>query len=181
VTGPAARLLDQPAVAAFDRWVDTALEPLRGHAIADRVFSTASHLGDWALIWHVVGTVRGLRSERNAGEALQLTLLLAAESVIVNQGMKRLFRRERPTPAGESRHGLRTPRTSSFPSGHASAAFFSAGVLTRRSPRLAPLWYSIAVVVALSRPFVRIHHGSDIVGGAVVGATLARIATRILP
>ena len=36
-----------PQVDAFDRWVDDALELLRGNPIADRVFTTASHLGDF--------------------------------------------------------------------------------------------------------------------------------------
>jgi membrane-associated phospholipid phosphatase len=42
------------------------------------------------------------------------------------------------------------------------------------------LWISIAVVVALSRVVVRIHHLSDIVGGIVTGALLGGIAIPII-
>lgn len=176
MSGPLAPLLGAPAIARFDERADRWLDPLRGHGLFDRVARIASTLGDWSLLWHLVGGLRGLRSERNAAEALQLSALLGAESLLVNQGIKRLFRRDRPLPAGDPRYRLRTPSTSSFPSGHASAAFFAAGVLTRRSPSLAPLWYSIALVVLISRPFVRIHHASDVLGGALVGAALARVA-----
>ncbi|MEZ5218677.1 MAG: phosphatase PAP2 family protein [Ilumatobacteraceae bacterium] len=59
---------------------------------------------------------------------------LGVESLLVNQGLKRLFRRDRPTTTGDDRYRVRQPSTSSFPSGHASAAFFAARLLTRRSP-----------------------------------------------
>jgi undecaprenyl-diphosphatase len=180
VTGPLAPLLDQPAIARFDEWADRLLEPLRRQPRLGKVFHVASELGDWSLVWHLVGGGRGLRTARTAAEALELSALLGVESLLVNQGVKRLFRRPRPTTGGDERYQVRTPSTSSFPSGHASAGFFAAGILTRRSPRLAPLWYGIALVVALSRPFVRIHHASDILGGALVGAALARLARPLL-
>jgi membrane-associated phospholipid phosphatase len=34
----------------------------------------------------------------------------------------------------------------------------------------------VAVVVALSRVMVRIHHASDVIGGALVGAALGWVA-----
>lgn len=169
------------AVAAFDRWADATLEALRGNPAADRLFSAASHLGDFSLIWHIIGLSRGLTSDEHADQAFVLAAFLAAESLVVNQGVKRLFRRTRPTPAGDLRYTLRRPSTSSFPSGHASAAFAAATILTgwdgRRS---APLWFSIAAVVALSRAYVRIHHASDVVAGALFGVALASAAKRVV-
>lgn len=168
-----------PQIAAFDDWADGRLERLRGNPVADRVFTTASQLGDMSLIWHLVSVARTLAGAPPV-EALQLSALIGAESLIVNQGVKRLFRRERPTVAGDDRFDVRTPSTSSFPSGHASSAMFAATMLTRLDRRRAPLWYTIAMIVAMSRPYVRIHHASDIVGGAIVGKLLARAATTII-
>ena len=45
--------------------------------------------------------------------------------------------------------------------------------------RSIPLWGSVAALVALSRPYVRIHHASDIVGGVVAGTAMAAVAKRI--
>ncbi len=176
--GPLAGLLESGAVRRFDDWADVHLDALRGVPFADRVASAASTLGDWSLIWHLTGALRGLTSERAARQAIELSALLGLESLIVNQGIKRLFRRERPLPAGDPRYAQRTPSTSSFPSGHASAAFFAARILSGYSPRGAVAWYSLAVIVAASRPFVRIHHASDAVAGALVGAALAGLAQR---
>ena len=110
-----------------------------------------------------------------------LALLIGAESLVVNQGIKRLFKRVRPTESGDERYEVRTPSTSSFPSGHASAAGFTATVLTGwDGKRSAPLWWSLAGIVASSRAYVRIHHASDVVAGIAVGAALGRSARRVL-
>lgn len=170
-----------PRVASFDLWADQQLERLRGNPAADLVFTNASHLGDFSVIWHIIGATRGITSERRANQAIALSGALGIESVVVNQGVKRLFRRQRPTDAGDARYEIRTPSTSSFPSGHASSAFFAATLLTtwgRR--RTAPAWFGIAAIVAVSRAYVRIHHASDIVGGALVGLALGNIAKRVL-
>ncbi len=168
-------------VAAFDRWADAQLEALRGNPAADQLFSAASHLGDFSLIWHIIGLTRGLTSDQHADQAIMLSAFLGAESLVVNQGVKRLFRRTRPTPSGDERYAMRRPSTSSFPSGHASSAFAAASLLTvwggRRS---APLWFAVASVVGLSRAYVRIHHASDVVGGAVLGLMLGAAAKRIV-
>ena len=165
-------------VQRFDRRADAVLERIRSrHHLLDRVFTGASHLGDFSLIWHIVGVTRGLTSDSAANQAFVFSALIGLESLVVNQGVKRLFRRTRPTETGDPRFQVRKPRTSSFPSGHASAAFFAATVLTHWSGwSWAPLWITMAVVVATSRAFVRIHHASDVVGGAVVGLALGQVA-----
>jgi len=183
-TAPNRRLLQQGtgAVESFDAWADAMLERLRGNQVADKVFTAASELGDFSLLWHIVGGVRGLTSETHAQQAFVFSALIGAESLIVNQGIKRLFCRVRPTEAGDPRYPVRRPSTSSFPSGHASAAFFAATVLTHFSgARYAPVWFGVATVVGSSRAYVRIHHASDVVGGAVVGAALGAAAVAALP
>ncbi len=168
-----------PVGAAVDAAVDRAWEPLRGRPLADRVFYTASELGDFSLIWHIAGLARGLTSRRGHREALRLAVALGAESALVNGAVKSLFRRDRPVHEEERPHNLRQPLTSSFPSGHASAAFMAATLLAERS-KVRPLWYGLAGVVALSRIHVRIHHASDVVVGAGVGLALGRAVRRVL-
>jgi undecaprenyl-diphosphatase len=103
------------------------------------------------------------------------------ESLLVNQGIKRLVDRPRPQPVDPRPHDLRKPLTSSFPSGHASSAFTAAGVLGERDPALRPLYYGIALLVATSRVHVQVHHASDVIAGAALGAVFARVATRLWP
>ena len=169
-----------PAVDAFDRAADELLERLRGHPLADRLFTAASHAGDFSLIWHLASLARAV-ARRRPDQAVVLAAALGLESLIVNQGVKRLFRRTRPTISGDERLQVRTPSTSAFPSGHASAAAFAAATLIAwDGRRWAPLWISLAAVVGVSRAYVKIHHASDVVGGALTGVALATVMRPLL-
>jgi membrane-associated phospholipid phosphatase len=169
-----------PWVASFDRRIDLAFDRIRGEPAVDRVFLAASRLGDWSLVWHLLGIIRSV-ARRRPDQAIALALALGVESLVVNQGIKRIFRRQRPTVAGADGLDVRAPSTSSFPSGHASSAAFASTILIRwDGRRWAPLWLAVAALVGLSRVHVRIHHASDIVAGAVVGNLLARACRRVL-
>ncbi len=168
-------------VEAFDASAEAWLERLRGTRVADVVFPVASELGDFSLIWQLINAAHGTTSERQADASLVFAGLLGLESLAVNQGIKRIFRRRRPTDAGDPRYPVRKPSTSSFPSGHATAAFFAATIfIARDGKRSAPLWLGLAGVIATSRAYVRIHHPSDVVAGAAVGALLGQGALMIL-
>lgn len=170
------------AVKAFDDAVDRRADRLRGNATVDRVMYAASELGDWSLIWHLIGASQALLPGRDPMSAVRLSAILGAESLLVNGGIKSLFRRSRPVwDDDEPRpHHLRTPLSSSFPSGHASAAFTAAGVLAQGDP-LWPLYYGVAVVVASSRVYVKIHHASDVLAGVALGIGLGAVARRAWP
>lgn len=168
-------------IARFDRAVDGWWEFLRGRKLMDRVMYGASDVGEFSQIWHVLGAIRALGPRREASDALRFSALMALESLVVNQGVKRLFARHRPGTAAENptAHRLRQPITSSFPSGHASAAFCAAVVLSRGS-RLGPIYRLAAAIVAVSRVHVRLHHASDVIAGAAVGEAIGRLASRLM-
>jgi membrane-associated phospholipid phosphatase len=163
---------------AVDRWFE---EHLRGRRIPDTVMYTASALGDHGIIWLGLAL---LQAGRNRGDWRRPLLRAAAglgiESALVNGPVKWLFRRTRPVHHGPRPMPLRQPRTSSFPSGHASAAFFGAALLRDDDP-LWPLYYVIAVIVAASRVHVRIHHASDVMGGIAIGVLLGEVTRQLVP
>ena len=150
--------------------------------MVDRLFFGASNLGDFSLIWHIVGGLRALPPGRKPGSAIRFSTLLGIESLLVNQGIKRLFIRNRPGSADENttKHQLREPVTSSFPSGHASAAFCASTVLANRS-KFGSMWHLVAAVVSCSRIHVRLHHASDVTAGACLGFLLGKTRGRIVP
>lgn len=179
------RPLPRPAawretVARFDHRVDRAFDRVRGRPAFDRLFYGASELADFSLVWLILGALRGLRSEHDWHAAVRVGTLLAAESLLVNVGVKSLFRRHRPVFQGERPLKLRIPLTTAFPSGHASAAFCAAGLLSEDDP-LGAVYYAVAGVVAASRVHVKIHHTSDVLGGAALGVVLGRIGRRLVP
>ena len=168
------------AVRAFDGTVDRAFDRLRGKPKLDRLFYGASALGDHGLLWLILGAIRGLRSEHDWRAAVRVGLGVGTESALVNLGVKSLFRRARPIYEAPRPLRLRRPRTSSFPSGHATSAFTAAALLSE-DDELWPVYYAAAIVVAASRVYVRVHHASDVVGGIALGAVLGRIGRRLMP
>jgi membrane-associated phospholipid phosphatase len=182
--GEVARTLGLPAritarVTAFDRRVDQAVDGVRSPGL-DRFFYVATELGDFALIWHIIGVARGLRSDRDAADAVRLSSILGIESVLVNGVIKSFFRRRRPAWEQPRAYRIRKPRSSSFPSGHASSAMTAAAVLGEDDP-LKPVYYAVGAVVAASRVYVKIHHASDVIGGVATGIVLGRIARKVWP
>jgi undecaprenyl-diphosphatase len=164
----------------FDRLVDEVADRARGNPVLDRVFYVASELGDWSLLWHLLGAGQGLVARDGATRAVRLSASLGVESALVNGGIKTLFRRRRPAVELDRPHRLRQPLTSSFPSGHASSAFLAATLLSDGT-RAAPAYYALATIVAASRVHVGIHHASDVVAGAAIGLALGALAKRLWP
>jgi undecaprenyl-diphosphatase len=168
------------AVIDFDAAVDTWVNRWRGNPTLDRVMYAASELGDFSLIWHLMGTARALAPDRRAEDAVRVATIIGLESVFVNVVVKSLVGRHRPVWEQDRPRKLRQPRTSSFPSGHASSAATAFGVLAQRDP-LWPLYAVAAATVATSRVYVKVHHASDVVAGAALGAGLALVARRVWP
>lgn len=164
----------------FDRRADGVFDRLRGNRAVDRTFYAASELGDFGLIWVLLGTIKGLRKGGDLESALHLAGAMGVESLLVNGIIKSFFRRTRPPWETERPLKLRRPLTSSFPSGHATAGF-SAAMILSRDDELAPLYFVLAAVVALSRLHVKIHHASDVVGGVALGLVLGTIGRRLVP
>jgi len=117
------------------------------------------------------------------------TALMAAEaygdSAIVDLAIKAVSRRDRPSdiPAGKPFtntffNGGKSPlQGSSFPSGHAAAAFSVATVVANRYSR--HRWVSIAVygmasLISASRITSNAHFTSDVFLGAALGYTTAK-------
>jgi undecaprenyl-diphosphatase len=169
-------------IAWFDRSVDDLFERhLRGRPGLDRIFYGASAIGDHSIIWLVLAAVRGLRADEDWHAIVRAAAGVGVESVLVNGPVKWLFGRTRPGYEGLRPLPLRRPRSSSFPSGHATSAFCAAALLSDGDPALRPLYYSLATAVAWSRVYVRIHHASDVVGGMAIGAILGEVGRRVYP
>jgi undecaprenyl-diphosphatase len=166
----------------FDKSVEQRWASLRGQPIVDRVAYTASEVGDFGVIWMFIAALHALTGSSRHGKALvRIGCALAFESVVVNQGLKRLFKRGRPTVADGTQHALRKPLTSSFPSGHTTSAVTAAILLRESSPIPSPVLFGAAAAVAASRVHTKMHHPTDVAGGLVVGALMGYSIKRLLP
>lgn len=165
----------------FDAAVERAVDRIRNPTL-DHVFYALSAAADHSKMWHGLAWVRGVTTG-NRDAARRMSTALGIESFVTNVVVKSLVGRVRPArPETDDPmpYGMRVPITSSFPSGHATAAFTAAVFLSDDDFGPAPLWYGLATAVAFSRVYVRMHHATDAVAGAALGLALGRALRRIL-
>lgn len=163
------------ALGAFDAALFLRVNGLLLGTFADRVLTATSrvmHYGEgWGIVvlaMILVDAKAGLRAAIEILPVLWLTMLT------VNFPLKRFFRRRRPFLAFVKARVLGPrPKDFSFPSGHSAAAFGGALLLTTHVPALGPLFYAIALIVAVSRVYLGVHYPSDVVLGAAAGTLLA--------
>ncbi|KXP03144.1 bifunctional phosphatase PAP2/diacylglycerol kinase family protein [Tsukamurella pseudospumae] len=141
--------------------------------------AAADHSKLWLVIAAGLGGLGGLSSRRGAVRGI---VSLAVTSLIVNQGLKRIYPRRRPVFDGVPlRRARRQPTSTSFPSGHsAAAAAFAIGVgLENRTAGYALA--GLAGAVGLSRVATGAHYPGDVLAGFAVGAGVAIAGARLVP
>jgi undecaprenyl-diphosphatase len=119
-----------------------------------------------------------LASLRRWSEGL-LLVAGAGGGLLISQGLKRVFERERPDPVYRAVEAV----NASFPSGHAmlsAVVFLTLGVLAARFAerrRVKVLAVGAAVLVSLlvglSRVYLGVHWASDVLAGWCMGAAWA--------
>ena len=167
------------AVAAFDGAVDRWFEPIRGVPSVDRVMYGATAIGEDGRIWLAAAAFLALRPSTRR-RSLRLLVWLGIETVLVNGPLKKVVGRSRPEAPDERPHTIRVQTTSSFPSGHSASSAAMATILSEGSA-WAPLWWAIALTIAMSRVHVRDHHASDVLGGLLVGTGMGLLGRRLGP
>lgn len=116
-----------------------------------------------ALTLIIVIIRRRLRPETKAA---WWTLDLAAVSFLIVQGTKHLLRLPRPSGGLDG-----------FPSGHTTFSFALAWLVLETYPKLAPLWFAMAVGIGWSRIEVHAHYPYQVLVGAPLGCLLGWLVT----
>ncbi|HEX3334295.1 MAG TPA: phosphatase PAP2 family protein [Acidimicrobiales bacterium] len=161
--------LQMSQMSTIDEAVDAAFEPLRGNPQADRAAAVLSNLADYGLIWVVLAALKARRRGPNRRRAVLGLAAAGFSSLIVSRMVKAAVERERPEDHLDAT--VRTPSSSSFPSGHTLAAFCTAFVLADTETQTAAN-VGFAAAVAASRVHLRAHHPTDVIGGAAIGSVL---------
>jgi undecaprenyl-diphosphatase len=156
-------------MSTLDEAVDAAFEPLRGQPAVDRAASVVSNLADYGLIWVLLAGLKARRRGPDRRRAVVALGVAGFSSLVVSRMVKAAVERQRPDEHLAA--AVRTPTSSSFPSGHTLAAFCTAFVLGDSDAGTA-VNIGFASAVAASRVHLRAHHATDVAGGAVIGSVL---------
>ena len=152
----------------FNRWVQQA--GLR------RLLQVASRLGDGIVWYALIGALPLVAGRHGALVALEMGLSGLA-GLLLYRLLKRTFVRERPfiTHVVITRAAAPLDRFS-FPSGHTLHAVCFTIIAVSAFPLLGVVLIPLATLIALSRVVLGLHYPSDVLVGALLGASLAGIA-----
>ncbi len=156
-------------MSSLDQAVDAAFDPLRGRPEVDRAAAVVSNLADYGLVWVLLAGLKARRRGPNRRRAVVALASAGFSSLIVSRVVKQAVERQRPDDHLDAT--VRTPSSSSFPSGHTLAAFCTAFVLANSEAETVAN-VSFATAVAASRVHLRAHHPTDVLGGAAIGSVL---------
>jgi undecaprenyl-diphosphatase len=134
-----------------------------------------SWLGDGALWYGIVAVLPWWGGASGTACALRL-LGLGALNVAIYKIIKRRFARPRPYKTCPGIHACAPSLDEySFPSGHTMHAAAFSLVLASYYPQLGvPLW-AFTLLMALSRVVLGLHYPSDVLIGAAIGFTTAKL------
>lgn len=131
------------------------------------VVGTAGFL--WGSFAFVAFLFTGLRPAN-----LLVPWVAVAGSWTLAEGAKYLFDRARPFIWDtEVAPLIKTPSSSSFPSGHSATAAAGALALSVVYPAFAPLLVPAGLLVILSRVYLGVHFPVDVLAGAAIGLATA--------
>jgi membrane-associated phospholipid phosphatase len=143
----------------------------RGHApTVERKVRLFSMLGEHGALWLAIGTLGWLADRRNRSCWVK-AIVAVVDAYALNTAIKLLVRRRRPQLLGLPPLAS-TPTQLSFPSAHTATAFAGALAYSRLGLPKAPL-YCLAAATGLSRPYLGLHHPSDVLAGAALGTAVA--------
>jgi undecaprenyl-diphosphatase len=156
-------------MSTIDDAVDAAFDPLRGNPGVDRAAAVVSNLADYGYIWVFLTLLKARRRGPRRRRDVVALGTAGISSLVVSRIVKDAVSRQRPEDHLVA--AVRTPSSSSFPSGHTLAAFCTAFVLGETDAQTA-VNVSFATAVAASRIHLRAHHATDVLGGAAIGSVL---------
>lgn len=157
-----------------DRRLVTALARRSAPFWMDRGFRVITHAGGAAA---TIGASLALMlhpATRGAGLVAGTANLLSHLAV---QALKRTVVRPRPSLAVPGVTALaHLPDHFSFPSGHSAAAMAVAVGVLLASPAAGLAALAVAVLVGMSRVYLRVHYATDVLVGQALGAAAAVLA-----
>jgi undecaprenyl-diphosphatase len=140
--------------------------------VAERAVKAYSTLGEHGALWLAAAAVGAVVDEDRRGSWLRAGATVAA-SFAANQAIKLVVRRPRPN-LPDLPPLIETMSNRSYPSAHATTCGAAAIALEPLLPTAA--LRTVALTLALTRPYLGVHYPSDSVAGFALGVAVGKLA-----
>lgn len=152
-----------------DSTLQQAMQQHRSPAL-ERTMRTASDIGKPVVVFGALLAI----AVCDASQGVPLARVALVSAAAVNLAVEAIKRTtDRTRPDGEHKRS-----NASFPSSHVANAFALAVVFSRRWPKLSWGFLAGATLVAVSRVYLNRHFTSDVVVGALLGASVTLLVAR---
>lgn len=155
------------------------IDQLNLNPIISQIFIFITSLGDRGYIWIAIGLVFiCTKKYRRYGILLLITLLITS---LIGEGLlKHLIMRPRPFEVNEALNILISkPPSYSFPSGHSASSVAAATIIFQGNKKMGIGAIILAFLICLSRILLLVHYPTDVLGGALLGFTVAYIIIKL--
>ncbi len=151
------------------------------NSLFDKFFVYITNVKHWYLVYLIfLGILIFKGGKRGKIAALGAILVIALSDQLSSQFLKHLFERVRPCIALEDVRLLVGKKSSfSFPSSHAVNNFAIATFFSILYKQYRWILFTIAFLVAFSRPYIGVHYPSDIFVGALLGIGVGYLIARL--
>jgi undecaprenyl-diphosphatase len=143
--------------------------------VLNEVMIFFSGIGNLGIVWIVLALILVMRRKtRNYGIILLLALLI---TVLLGEGMlKNIIKRNRPfIVLNDLKLLIPPPGSYSFPSGHTASSFTVFGVFYFLNLKYKWAVFFMVFLIAFSRIYLGVHYFTDIIGGIILGMSVAFI------
>ena len=138
-------------------------------------FAVISRLGD-GVFWYSLIVCLPFIYGWDALPISSAMVITGIINLLVYKGLKKLTCRERPcTTSADIKPGAHLLDHYSFPSGHTLHAVGFTILAVAAYPALGWILIPFAVLVAMSRVILGLHYPTDVMAGAVIGASIASL------
>jgi len=150
--------------------------------VFDKIFPFLTDLKNWNLVYIIFFLILIIYGKRIGRiSAIATIFLILVSDQVSSHLLKNLFARIRPCNVLDNVNLLVSCTESfSFPSSHAVNNFAAAVFFSIIFPRYKVWFYTIATLLAFSRPYVGVHYPSDVIGGALIGSLIGYIFALIV-
>ena len=158
----------------IDLSIFTFLNQTISNPLFDKFFPFITNVKNWYIAFIILWFIAFLKGGRIGKiSAIGAIILLAISDQVSSHMLKPFFERVRPCNVIENVHLLvNCTQSYSMPSSHAVNNFAVAVFFSRLFPRIKIILFTVATLVAFSRPIVGVHYFSDILIGAIIGSLI---------
>lgn len=145
----------------------------------DKVMVTITSTGNLGLIWiftAIILLVSGRQDDARSRIGYGILIALLLSIMIGNLLIKNIAKRNRPFFHKNYKLLIKQPWDYSFPSGHTLASFAAATVFFYMNPNVGIVALIYALLIALSRLYLRVHFFTDVFFSMFLGVGLGVLA-----